>query len=100
MPFMRDRASSLSLHAIARLFGEFRRYRLRVAGVVVLGLVISAIQPVSVKLSQRIIDELQNGIHPSFFRWVPAALLGIFLVSGIAKYFYMTTRRSVSERIL
>lgn len=86
--------------AIARLFAEFLPYRRQVILVFCLGLVISAVQPAAVKVSQRIIDELQAGISGQFFRWVPVALIGIFLISGLAKYFYNTTRRILTERVL
>ena len=100
MRSIRKWMESFQLHAIVRLFGEFKRFKPQISLVVFLGLIISAIQPVSVKVSQRIIDELQKGIQPTFFRWVPLALILIFLASGLAKYFYNTMRRYVAEKIL
>src|SRR4051812_21513355 len=49
------------LPGMRKILKEFRPYRGRVILVVVLGLVISAIQPVAVKLVNRIVDELQKG---------------------------------------
>lgn len=84
----------------ARILAEFGLYKPQVALIIFLGLVISAIQPLSVRLSARIIDELHAGMNPEFFRWFPIAIILIFLASGLAKYFYMTTRRYVGEKIL
>ncbi len=88
--------------ALKRVLGEFRPYRFQIAIVLVLGLVISAIQPISVKLSQRIIDELQNGsfIKGAFFKQVPGLLIIVFFISGLAKYFHNTLRRYVSEKVI
>ena len=88
--------------ALARLVKRFSNYKLRVALVLFLGLVVSSIQPLSVKLTERLISELQKGksIDPSFFRWVPGALILIFVISGLAKYFYNTIRRTLAEEII
>ena len=88
------------LHALSRLLAEFRPYKIQLGIVFILGLVISAVQPVSVKLSQQIIDGLQQGGTPDFFRWVPAALVLVFTFSGFAKYFHNTVRRKVSEKVI
>lgn len=87
-------------NAIRRLYREFLPYRARIAVIFVLGLVISAVQPAAVKVSQGVIDGLKSTIDPRFFRTVPLALVGIFIVSGFAKYFYNTLRRTLSERVL
>src|SRR4051794_4260222 len=92
--------SSVRLHALGRLLAELSPFRWIIALVFFLGLVISAIQPLSVKLSQRIIDELQRGGSAAFLRSVPLALVGLFAVSGLAKSLYMTHRRYVSERVI
>lgn len=85
-----------------KILVEFKPYKGKVALVIFLGLVISAIQPVAVKLVNRIVDELQKGpqLNPDFFRWVPFSLILIFLVSGLAKYFHNTFRRYITERVI
>lgn len=95
-------SSTQSFFALKRVIGEFRPYKVKLALVLILGLVISAIQPISVKLSQRIIDELQNGsfIKGAFFRQVPGLLIIVFFISGLAKYFHNTIRRYVSEKVI
>lgn len=92
----------MNFAALKRVVGEFKPYKPQILLVLVLGLVISAIQPISVKLSQRIIDELQKGslIQGPFLKQVPALLVGVFLVSGFAKYFHNYFRRYVSERVI
>jgi len=66
-----------------------------------LGLIIAAIQPLCLKLSQGIIDALEkDSAADGFFRWVPLALIGLFLASGLAKYSYNTLRRYVSEKVI
>jgi hypothetical protein len=73
--------------ALYRLLAECRQYKGIFAIVLCLGLVISAIQPVSVKITQRMIDELQAGTSSNFFRYLPWLLVGVFLISGFWKYF-------------
>jgi len=85
---------------LIKLFREFKPYRGRVAIVVALGLVISAIQPLSVRLSQKILDELQRGVDNDWIRWVPGMLVLLFFVSGIAKYLHQTVRRYMAENII
>lgn len=87
-------------HAFIRLSREFIGYKGALIVVVLLGLVIAVIQPVCLRLSQRIIDELQSGGKTTFFEWMPWALAGIFLVSGLAKYFYNALRRKISEQVI
>ena len=95
MPFL-----SAFLPPLARrLLSEFRGHRVAIAAVLLLGLVISAIQPASVKITQLIIDRLQTGAS-GFPAWLPSALVGLFLVSGLAKYFYNVIRRSLCEKVL
>jgi ATP-binding cassette, subfamily B, bacterial MsbA len=88
--------------ALRRVVHEFGPYKTKLAVVLILGLVISAIQPISVKLSQRIIDELQKGsfIQGPFFKQVPGLLILVFLASGFAKYFHNTLRRYVGEKVI
>ncbi len=81
-----------------RLFREFRPYPGTIAIVVCLGLVISAIQPACVKLTQLIIDRLQNA--EQFPVWLPLTLVALFVVSGFAKYLYNVVRRSLCEKVL
>lgn len=85
-----------------RIAREFKPYYKLIAFVFASGLVISAIQPASLKLSQNILDELQKGtsLSSDFFKWVPLSLVVVFFVSGLAKYFHNTTRRYVSESII
>lgn len=90
----------LHLNAIWRLSKEFLPYRWQVGGVLFLGFVIAAVQPLCIKLSQTIIDELQKSNNEAFFRWIPLALIGIFLVSGLAKYFHTAFRRYISEKVI
>lgn len=87
---------------LKRLISEFRNYRALVLLVLVLGLIISAIQPAAVQLVNKIVDELQKGpgLKSDFFRWVPLYLVGLFLISGFAKYFHNTVRRIITEKIL
>jgi subfamily B ATP-binding cassette protein MsbA len=91
-----------SFYALKRVVGEFKPYKGKLSLVLVLGLVISAIQPISVKLSQRIIDELQKGslIEGPFFKQVPGILILVFFISGLAKYFHNTLRRYVAEKVI
>jgi subfamily B ATP-binding cassette protein MsbA len=91
-----------SFYALKRVVGEFKPYKVKLSLVLILGLIISAIQPISVKLSQRIIDELQKGslIEGPFFKQVPGLLIIVFLVSGLAKYFHNTLRRFVAEKVI
>src|SRR5262245_46675472 len=91
---------SARLNALQRLAREFAPYKLKITLVIVLGLVISAVQPVSVRLSQYILDELKLGLTPEFLRTVPLYLVGIFAVSGLAKYFHQTLRRFVTEKVI
>ncbi len=88
-------------HSTARrLLGEFSPYRMSIAAVLLLGLVISAVQPASVKITQLIIDHLQADRKSAFPTWLPLALVGIFVISGIAKYLYNVLRRSLCEKVL
>ncbi len=86
--------------ATRRLVGEFRQNKLAIGLVVVLGLVISAIQPACVKVTQLIIDHFQSAQKGEFPHWLPLTLIGLFLISGMAKYFYNVVRRSLCERVL
>jgi len=88
--------------ALSRLAKCFSQYKLRVAAVLGLGLVVSSIQPLSVKITERLISELQKGtdIDTSLFNWIPSTLILIFLVSGLSKYFYNTLRRTLAEQII
>lgn len=88
--------------AFNQILSEFRPYRAQVSLVLVLGLIISAIQPIAVQLVNKIVDEIQKGPHlnPEFFRWVPVSLILIFLVSGLAKYFHKTIQRTITENII
>ena len=89
-----------SLSPIRRLFLEYWRYRGLLIFAVLLGFLISAVQPLSVRVIERIVDSLKTNITPDFFRWVPAVLGGLFLVSGLAKYFHNTIRRTINERVV
>jgi subfamily B ATP-binding cassette protein MsbA len=88
--------------ALFRLAKRFASHRLQVGAILFLGLVVAAIQPATVRLSERMISEIQKGqgIDPDIFRTIPFFLVGLFLVSGFAKYFYNTLRRILSESII
>ena len=86
--------------AFRRLTDEFRPYRAQLGVIFGLGLIISAIQPATVKISQQIIDGLQQKTDPAIFRWVPALLILVFAVSGLAKYFHNSIRRKLTEQVL
>ncbi|MCB0416047.1 MAG: ABC transporter ATP-binding protein [Bdellovibrionaceae bacterium] len=86
--------------AIRRLIGEFRGHKLAVFWIVVLGSLVSIIQPLCVKITEKVIDTLQAGVDPSFFKTIPLALVGVFLISGLSKYFYNTIRRTLSETVV
>ncbi len=92
--------NALGLGALRRLFSEFRPYRGRLGLVLALGIVIAAIQPVSVKLTQDIIDGLKLGEVSKTLKYVPIFLIVLFAINGLAKYFYNTVRRFISERIV
>lgn len=92
--------TAVPFYAVKRLAREFFSNRGTIAVILTLGLIISVIQPVCLRLSQRIIDELQKGGNPTFFQWVPFALIGVFLASGLSKYFYNALRRRLSEQII
>ncbi|MBI4404900.1 MAG: ABC transporter ATP-binding protein [Deltaproteobacteria bacterium] len=96
---LREAASS-SFQALARLIAEFKPYKGRVLAVLLLGIVISAIQPASVKVSQQVIDSLQKGSHPFLFRWIAALLIPLFILNGLAKYLHNTLRRSTTENVI
>jgi len=88
--------------ALFRLGKKFSEFKSRVALILFLGLVVSSIQPLSVRLTEKLIRELQKaeGLDTSLFRWLPLFLVGLFLLSGLAKYFYNTSRRTLSETII
>jgi len=88
------------LQATLKLVNEFRRHKGQIAIILGLGVIISAIQPLCLRLSQRIIDELQQGKNDGFFRWLPITLVSVFIVSGLAKYFHNTIRRCLAEGII
>lgn len=85
---------------LRRLLPEFRPYRGRLLLVLALGLVIAAIQPVCVKLTQDIVDGLRLGGASEALRKVPVLLVVLFAVNGGAKYLYNTIRRFVSESVV
>ncbi|NDG27049.1 MAG: ABC transporter ATP-binding protein [Proteobacteria bacterium] len=88
--------------ALVRLIKGLAPYQGRVLGILLLGLIVSAIQPLSVKLTEQIVNELQKGqsLEPRLFRWIPLALIGVFIISGLSKYFYNSLRRSLSEDVI
>jgi ATP-binding cassette, subfamily B, bacterial MsbA len=90
----------LGLSSLRRLFAEFRPYQGRLGVVVGLGIVIAAIQPASIRLTQQIIDGLKLGQANEALRTIPFILIGLFLLSGLAKYFYNTIRRYIAEKII
>ncbi len=86
--------------SLPRLLGELRTFRRYIAVILVLGLLYSVVQPFALKLTQQIIDGLQKGGAEAFFKTVPLQLVLLFVVSGVAKYFYNTLRRNVTERVV
>jgi len=86
--------------ALFRLAREFNNYRANVAGVLILGPCISAVQPLAVRISQQIIDDLRGGVPTESFHRFSLWLVGLFAVSGLAKFFHNTLRRYLSERIV
>ncbi len=82
-----------------RLLREFKPYKKQVFLAVLLGLVISLIQPVSLKLSQQIIDGFQSG-NRAHFQSLPLLLVLIFAVSGLAKFFHNSIRRNTAEKVV
>lgn len=89
-----------SFWALRRLLGELKPHRAAVLTVLVLGLVVSAIQPACVKLTESILDQLRQGVSEAFLRRVPLLIVGLFAASGFAKYFHNAIRRRVSEQVI
>lgn len=85
---------------LIRLLSEFRPYRVQIVVVSLLGILISAVQPIGVKILQLIVDGLKSEISPQFYRDIPMALVGLFFISGIAKYLHNTLRRGMNERVV
>lgn len=92
--------SRLGLASLNRLIPELSCHRGRIVGILLLGLVIAAIQPACVRLTQQIIDSLKEGVGPGVLNRVAGILIGLFLLSGFAKYFHNTMRRYVSESVV
>jgi len=91
---------SRRFYALGRLLKEFGHFKKALGIVVVLGLVVSAIQPIGVKLVERIINSLKMGADAETFSSYPLYVVALFFVSGLAKYFYNTLRRNVSEKVV
>jgi subfamily B ATP-binding cassette protein MsbA len=85
---------------LKRLLGEFKPFRTSVIVVVVLGIIVSAIQPISLKVTQLIIDQLKTSVDPKKFQWLALLIIPVFIVNGLAKYFYNTIRRVISEKVI
>ncbi len=85
--------------ALGRLLAELKPFRAQVGVILALGLVISTIAPLSVALSQKILSELHRA-NSDFLKWVPLKLVGLYAISGLAKYFHNTVRRYVAEKIV
>ncbi len=96
---LRPMKAQPTFSATRRLALEFKSHRVVILPVILLGLVISAIQPASVKVTQLIIDGLQKGAS-EFPVWLPLSLIGLFVISGLAKYFYNVIRRTLCEKVL
>ncbi len=88
------------LDSLSLLFKELINYKIAIAFVIILGVIISAIQPLCVRLSQQIIDGLKSGPIDNSVKSIPIILIVLFLISGLAKYFHNTIRRFISESIL
>ena len=96
------RKFTLAYPALSRLVARFASYRAQVGLILFLGLIVSAIQPATVRVSEKMISEIQKGqsMDPSVFRWIPFLLIGLFILSGSAKYLYNSLRRTLSETII
>lgn len=88
--------------ALLRLIQKFVAHKIKLVSILILGLIVSSIQPLAVRVSEQMVTELQKGqaLDPAFFRQVPLTLIGLFILSGLAKYFYNTLRRILSENII
>lgn len=90
----------MTITYLKRLKTEFKPYYGSITVILLLGLVISAIQPACLKISQQIIDRLQKGDSVLEFKRLSVLLVCVFLISGITKYFYNTLRRYVTEKVI
>lgn len=88
--------------ALLRLIQKFFSHKIKLVSILILGLIVSSIQPIAVRVSEQMVTELQKGqaLDPAFFQHVPLTLIGLFVLSGLAKYFYNTFRRILSENII
>lgn len=100
MVFIQKLLATADLESLRRLYDECLPYKRRILLVLFLGLLIAAIQPVCVKFSQQIIDELRANGKIEFLQRIAWMLVGLFAVSGLAKYFHNTLRRGVNENIV
>jgi subfamily B ATP-binding cassette protein MsbA len=86
------------------LLGELRPYRGAVAGVLLLGVVVAAEQPIGVKLTQQLIDGLKllggDKPTPDALARLPWLLVGLYAVGGVAKFFHGLWRRMIAERVV
>ena len=83
-----------------RLLRELFPYRFTISVVILLGVLVAAIQPLSAKLTQVVINSLKAGDDHKALRLLPFSLLGLFVVGGFAKYLYNTLRRKVAELLM
>ncbi len=86
--------------AIRRLLVELKDRKLVIGIVLLLGLVIAAVQPVALRVTEQVIDELRKGQISAYLRRIPFLFIAIFAVSGFAKYFHNSLRRVLSEEVL
>ncbi|MBI1860860.1 MAG: ATP-binding cassette domain-containing protein [Deltaproteobacteria bacterium] len=86
--------------ASRRLFGDLKPHRRKLFGVILLGVVVASVQPASAKLTQLIIDSLKTEDYRRTFQVLPFLLMMLFVLGGLAKYFYNTIRRQVVELFL
>ena len=87
-------------YAIKRLLGELKHRKAVIAVVLFLGLVISAVQPAVLRMTEKVIDELRQGQMSPYLKKVPLIIILIFVVSGFAKYFHNSLRRVLGEEVL
>lgn len=87
-----------------RLLGELAPFRGAALGVLLLGAVVAAEQPVGVKLTQQLIDGLKllGGAQPApgTLERLPWLLVLVYAIGGVAKFTHGLLRRMLAERIV
>lgn len=86
--------------ALKRLLAELKHRKVVIGVVLLLGLMISAVQPLVLHMTERVIDELRRGQMSAYLKKSPLLIILIFIVSGFAKYYYNSLRRVLGEEVL